>query len=272
MDEGQLAEVSALLSADRLAGFVALAGTERDALDLHDATIVTASALMPVVCLIEIALRNAVSERLRTVFASPAWLTTPPAPFVWRPTEFGKIEEAKRQAQQDLYTKLGDAQKRALDAVAFPHGVPLNASYKRRVKKRQSTIVVSHGQLVAQLTMFFWKRLFSSDYEDTLWKRGLKRLFPDRSIQRSHVADHLEVIYKARNRIAHHEPIYGQRLVRLVEAIEFIVTRLGPQDAEGKTSLAHLTGPHRARLDEVVSEGKALFDAFLLPPTGARTP
>lgn len=245
-----------------------LAGTERDALALHDATIAIAAALMPVVCLIEISLRNAVSERLRTVFASPGWLTAPPPPFAWRPVEVGKIEEAKRQAQQDLYTKLPDAQKRSLDALAFPNGIPENLKHNRRIKKRQANIPVTHGQLVAQLTMFFWKRLFSSDYEATLWKRGLKELFPNKSVKRGDVAAHLEALYKARNRIAHHEPLHGTRLRRVVAAIDFIVANLGVRQGENASALEELTKMHREQLSKVVEEASALFDSFVVSPSG----
>ncbi|CAD0327056.1 hypothetical protein CFBP498_19570 [Xanthomonas hortorum pv. vitians] len=264
-EEEQLAAMAALLSAERLATFIQLSGSERDALDLHDVTVVVASALMPVACLVEIALRNAVSERLRTVFASPDWLTQPPAPFSWRSSEGEKIKEAKRQAQRAAYAKLTDSGRRALDAVAFVGGVPSGIKYENRIRKRQATLSISHGQLLAQLTMFFWKRIFSSDYENTLWKRGLKTLFPNKSINRGEVASHLEIIYQARNRIAHHEPIYGERLARLVESLDFIVTNLGNKDGDESSSLAKLTARHRDRLRQTAKESDDLFARFIVP-------
>ena len=47
-------------------------------------------------------------------------------------------------------------------------------------------------------------------------------------------------IYQARNRIAHHEPVYGHRLYETLEAIEFVVTRLGQREASRATPLAQL--------------------------------
>ena len=83
------------------------------------------------------------------------------------------------------------------------------------------------GQLIAQLTLFFWKRLFSSDYEEALWRRSLKRLFPNKRMGRADVAAHLEVIYQARNRIAHHEPVYGDRLKEVLRSVDFILRNFG---------------------------------------------
>jgi len=51
---------------------------------------------------------------------------------------------------------------------------------------------------------------------------SLEKIFPDESIDRAEIATHLEVIYQARNRIAHHEPVYGARLTRLIQSIEFV--------------------------------------------------
>ncbi|MBN8224924.1 MAG: hypothetical protein J0L89_08930 [Xanthomonadales bacterium] len=268
MTEEDLAGISALLSAERIATFVQLTGTERDALSLHDATILVASALMPVTCLVEIAVRNAVSERLRTVFGTHDWLVQPPAPFTWRPSESDKIKEGRRQAQRAAYTKMSDGARKALDSVAFPNGVPANIKHENRVKKRQATIAIAHGQLTAQLTMFFWKRLFSADYEDTLWKRGLKELFPRKSVKRGDVATHLETIYQARNRIAHHEPIHGGRLDQVMRSLDFIVLNLGNIAGDETSPLARLTIAHRDRLKHVAEETTTLFNSFVVQPNG----
>src|SRR5262249_7599460 len=84
------------------------------------------------------------------------------------------------------------------------------------------------------------KRLFSTEYETSLWRPVLKRVFPDKTLGRADVAAQLERIYQARNRIAHHEPVYGHRLRDALEAIEFIVTRLGHRESSRATPLAQL--------------------------------
>ncbi|WP_141739098.1 MULTISPECIES: hypothetical protein [Stenotrophomonas] len=266
MTEDELAGMAALLSAERLAAFVQLTGTERDALNVHDSTIQVASALVPVMCLVEIAVRNAVNERLRSVFGTHDWLIQPPAPFAWKPSEHDKVKDARRQAQRAAYTKLTDNARRSLDSIAFPNGVPAGTKHEKRVKRRQETIAIAHGQLIAQLTMFFWKRLFAADYEDALWKRGLKELFPKKTVKRGDVADHLEVVYQARNRIAHHEPIHGARLGRLLSSLDFLVLNLGNKSGDESSPLARLTVAHRTRLREVSEESSALFATFVVQP------
>ncbi|MBO9739339.1 Abi family protein [Xanthomonas axonopodis pv. begoniae] len=263
-EEEKLAAMAALVSAERLATFVQISGSERDALSLHDMTVSIASALVPVLCLVEISLRNAVSERLRTVFATPDWLTQPPPPFAWRSSEADKVKEAKRQAQRASYAKLTDSSRKALDATAFPNGIPNGLKYENRIKRRQAILPITHGQLVAQLTMFFWKRIFSNDYENTLWKRGLKTLFPNKAIKRGDVASHLEVIYQARNRLAHHEPIYGGRLKELIESLDFIVANLGNAHGDESSVLAQLTSQYREKLKQTAKDSDILFGTFVL--------
>jgi hypothetical protein len=219
-----------------------------------------------------IALRNAVCERLQAVFANSDWLTSSPRPFAWRDSEGKKLVDAARQAQQASYTKLTESEKKRLDGTAFPNGVSRNTGYMRRSQARQRTLDVTHGQLVSQLTLFLWKRLFSADYEDALWKRGLKALFPDRTVGRSAVARRLEIIYKARNRIAHHEPIYGPRLEEVIAAIEFLVVRLENRACDEGSALAKLTFLHRVNLKAVANETSVSFSPVVVDPdhvTGA---
>ncbi|EQD56251.1 protein containing DUF1526, partial [mine drainage metagenome] len=202
-DDGQ---VAVLLSPERLAPFVTIAGTEQDAIRLHDQALRLSAALMPVVAIMEIALRNAVCERLRAKLGVPNWLTAPPTSHLtWHKKEQDGIKKAIAQAQRAAYAKLSNANKKALDALAYPAGVPKHAGHAKRARARQAKINVGIGQTVAQLTLSFWKRLFSSDYESALWKPILRQLFPNKGISRVLVAQHLEVIYEARNRIAHHE-------------------------------------------------------------------
>ena len=262
MEEHEIQRAAALMSAERLASFIQIAGTDRDAIAIHQQTILVASALMPVACLIEIALRNAVCERLRTMFAVRDWLTSPPQPFSWKASEQAKLKEAQRQARKAAYAKKTEAEKRALDVLAFPQGVPNNMLRRNRIKKRQEQIPVTHGQLISQLTLFFWKRLFSSDYDATLWKRGLRDLFPNKHVQRATIADKLEVVYQARNRIAHHEPIYGDRLREVRSSIDFIVEHFEAKIPNAGAILARITEEHRKRLGEVMDETEILIAKF----------
>ena len=260
VEDGQIA---ILLSLERLAPFIAIAGTEGDAIRLHNQCLRLSSALMPVIALTEIALRNAICERLRLKLGVPNWLTSPPAAsLVWRPSEKTNIASAVIHAQRAAYAKLTNADKKALDVLAFPNGVPQALGHAKRSKQRQAKIQVGIGQAVAQLSMFFWKRLFSDDYETSLWKPILRALFPNKSVSRINIAHHLEVIYQARNRIAHHEAIIGDRLTKLMDSIEFVNLNFGSKAPSDSAILAQLTRPFRQLLEQEIEVTKKLVDSF----------
>ena len=240
LTEEEVAAVALFLSGERLATFQALAGTTRDAINLHQQMLHLASSLMGVTAVVEIALRNAICDRLSEHFKVAGWLLHPPAPFQWHASEKDKIKQAVRSAQRAAYAKKNQDDKRALDTVAFPNGVPAGISHDDRSNARQRAITVATGQVIAQLTMFFWKRLYSDDYEQALWRTALKRVFPNKSLKRATIAAQLERIYQTRNRIAHHEPVYGRRLADTLIAIDFVVTNFGVQDANGVTPIGKL--------------------------------
>lgn len=253
---------ASLLSGDRLAALIHITGTERDAFEVHQQMMAVAAALMPVTGLIEIALRNAICDRLRQMFGTPDWLNKPPAPFVWRGEESSSLGRAIRQGQRAEYAKKSNAEKKALEATAYPNGVPANASHEDRAKARQRAIQINAGQQIAQLTIHFWKRLFSSDYEATLWDRSLKRLFPNKRLTRAEVATQLEAIYQARNRIAHHEPLYGPRLDNTLLAIDFIAESFGEKTRNPDAILCKMIGAQRLALQKEADALAAMLAAF----------
>lgn len=170
------------LSSERLANFHAIAGSDRDAIYLHQRVLAVGAALAPIVAIIEIAIRNAVCENLRTSFGAPDWLRNPPVPFVWGKEQAKGIGRAVDHAQRAAYAKLSNVEKKSLDIQAYPAGVPSGLGHEKRVKARQGAISVGNGQVIAQLSLYFWKRLFSKDYENTLWKRSLKSIFPNKTL------------------------------------------------------------------------------------------
>lgn len=188
-----------LLSAERLATFQGLtsSGLPEDAIELHQTTMSLGVSIMAVTGLIEVSLRNAVCHVMNRNFGGNHWLRTPPPnSFKWAYLETSSITKATKQAQRAAYSKLSGIQKNALDSLAYPEGVPRNEKHNMIAKKRQSKITVPDSQVIAQLTIYFWKRLFSENYEQTLWKPALKTVFPNKTLNRSDVADNLEVIYE----------------------------------------------------------------------------
>jgi len=257
-----------LLSPERLAPFLAITGTERDAIALHNQSLQLNAAIMPVIALIEIGLRNAISEQLRARLGVPNWLTAPPrSHLVWHGKETASIANAIVHAQRAAYAKLTNAEKKALDTLAYPAGVPVGLPRARRVRARQKQITVGIGQTIAQLTLSFWKGLFSADYEAALWKPVLRRLFPNKAIERVDVARHLEVIYEARNRIAHHEAVIDGRLDALLESLDYITQNFGAKHASADAIMLQMTAPFRTALDVEAKATRELIGRYSLAPS-----
>ncbi|NGM87001.1 hypothetical protein G5B35_06700 [Parapusillimonas sp. SGNA-6] len=240
--EADFADLVRLLSLERLATFETITGSRRDAISLHQQTLRLGSQLMAVTAVIEVALRNAVYERLRNHYGQPDWLVTAPPTLVWRSSESNKIKQAIKSARREKYAKMSQAQKRHLDTLAFPGGRPAPAgrmTYQRQVIARQAQITIPVGQVMAQLTFFFWKRLYSKDYANMLWT-PLRTIFPDKRLTRADIATHLERLYQTRNRVAHHEPIFGRRLQETLEAIEFFLNHFDGKDVDGVPHISKL--------------------------------
>jgi len=265
-----IAAVSVFLSSDRLATFHAITGSTKEAILLHQQMLQLGTTLMTVTAVIEIATRNSICEQLSTLFGGgTGWLRTPPAGFAWESSEHGKIVQAEASARKAQYTKKSKAEKMALELLAYPGGVPAALTSEVVTKAKQKKILVADGQVIAQLTMFFWKRLFSDEYEKTLWDRSLKRIFPDKRLRRPDVAVHFEEIYQARNRVAHHEPIYDKRLDKVLRAVDFVVKNLGKSDGTGLTPLAKLLDAEIQILTAEADALKAKLATFRNPTNGA---
>lgn len=177
-----------LLSRERLGNLVALTGSVEVAIDLHQETLRLGAALMHVTATIEIALRNAIFENLSDYFGVQNWLTQTPAHFRWREPERKKIDQAQDSAKRAEYSKLSQAEKSALDLLAYPDGRPSNTSHLKRAIDRRKRIVISEGKVVAEVTLYFWKRLYGPEYDQSLWRTTLKRTFPFKKLQRAEIA------------------------------------------------------------------------------------
>ena len=243
LSDSDTTQITTMISQERLAPLIAVTGDVHAAIAIHQDILRLGTLLMPVTATIEIALRNMVCDCLSAHFGVTDWLLRPPAPFHWRPAENKKVGRARSSARRAEYAKKSQTEKHALDAIAFPNGRPANLTHSQRAKRRQSAINVSDGKVIAQLTMYFWKKMYSSDYEEALWKTALKRTFPDKKLKRSDISPHLETIYQARNRLAHHELGYGWRMSEVLKAIDFTINNLGAANDEGERSLAKLLAP-----------------------------
>jgi hypothetical protein len=262
IDAGDVLQLTLMLSPERLAALTALTGSVHTAIELHQETLRLGASLMNVTATVEIALRNSISENLTQHFAVPNWLLQPPVWFQWRKIEQDKATTALDSARRAEYSKLSQAGKAALDALAYPRGRPPNISHLKRAKERRKHILVSEGKIIAELTFYFWKRLYSPDYEQTLWRTSLKRTFPYKRLSRAEVATRLEQIYQSRNRLAHHEPVLHRRFADTIAAIEFVTQHLETAPPSSATPLAKLLKDDIAEVTARAAELHVRLNSF----------
>lgn len=236
------------ISAERLKTYENLTDRKKKAIALHNHTLQLGSSLMSMIALLELSLRNSTNQCLIEDFGDSRWLLPGHESVPLKNFERNTIAKAVGYAQKAAYAKLSYKEKSYLDAFAYPGGVPSKESHKKVVKRRQEMFVVSHGQVIAQTTFSFWKRLFSRDYEQDLWRPSIKKFFPNKSLKRSDISTSLETIYATRNRVAHHEPVYGQRLRDAITALGFMRNSLGARKGEGDTSFKRFSRVHHLRL------------------------
>lgn len=263
---GDVAALTLMLSPERLRALTLLTGSAQTAIELHQETLQLGASLMNVTATIEIAIRNSVCENLSQHFGVPNWLLQPPVSFQWREPERRKITGALDSARRAEYSKLTQSEKAALDALAYPKGRPPNTSHLKRAQDRRKRIVVSEGKVIAELTLYFWKRSYSHEYEQTLWRTSLKRTFPYKKITRAVVATYLEQIYQSRNRLAHHESVLHKRFADTMRAIEFVIQYLETASPSVATPLANLLAGDIADVNAKAAALHARLDAFRVRP------
>ena len=264
MDEETARRLVEFLSQERLEALVKRTGDTSRAIELHQEILALGCELMKVIAIVEIALRNTVVANLTRHFGAGNWLQRSPGNFSWRKDEQRSIRRAVNNARRAAYAKLSQAEKAKLDMAAFPDRPREGTPHLERVKARQARIAVSDGQVVAELSLGFWKGLFGRKYEHGLWGPTLKRTCPNRTVTRSAVASQLEAIYQARNRLAHHEPVLHKRFRETVGAIKFVAREL---DARREEDVAPLTLLLRDDLEHVTRSGNELSRQL---PSGSR--
>jgi hypothetical protein len=241
-------EIQDFISAERLKTYRQHTDRDKKAVALHNHTLQLGSSLMAMIALLELSLRNITNHRLIEDFGDEEWLLPGHTTLPLKAFEMKAISTAYSHAQKATYSKLTYREKADLDNQVYPNGIPPNTKHKTIVKKRQSLFMPSHGQVISQTTLSLWKRMFSGEYESTLWKPSLKKIFPNKTIDRPHISTALETIYAVRNRVAHHEPVYGSRLDEVIDAIEFIRNSIGAKKGDEHTSFKKFSNVHHLRL------------------------
>ena len=175
-------DVVDFISAERLQTYENHTDNPKKAIALHNHTLQLGTSLMAMIALLELSLRNITNKLLVEEFGDNEWLLPGHTTLPLKPFECSVISKAYSHAQKTAYSKLNYKEKTDLDTNAFPNGIPNNTSHKQIVKRRQALFNPSHGQVISQTTLVLWKRMYSGEYSETLWKTCLKRAFPNKSI------------------------------------------------------------------------------------------
>ncbi|MGS0740888.1 hypothetical protein ACVBEF_03480 [Glaciimonas sp. GG7] len=130
-----------------------------------------AESMMPLLNIVEIALRNGIHQRLTHLYGRADWweLWTDMALFVWQNKEVSNA--------------------------------------KAKLSRRREPL--TPDKIVAELTFGFWSSLFNTHFQDHLWK-DLRLVFPrcpKPQRQRKTISSALNQIRDLRNRVFHHEPL-----------------------------------------------------------------
>lgn len=200
-----VARVATALSTERLAPYLrAMNGNLAEAVRLYEWNLAVSGALYEALGILEVALRNALSEQLAAHHGTLAghWYDDP----------------------------LGVLSVQAADDIA--------AARHRVAKLRRGE---SPGRLIAELNLGFWKFLLARRYEATLWTAHLRHAFPNlRPQNRATVYGALDALHALRNRVAHHEPIHKRDLSADMLTIYRVLDWMDPDVRAWAVSLSRL--------------------------------
>lgn len=127
-------------------------------------------------------------------------------------TTLGHLEVLLRNALHDELTawsgKRFDDPRWYLDPGGFLFAEALADIDKARSRATRDGRKETPGRVVAELNLGFWRFLLSRRYDRGLWHPCLHRVFPRQ--RRSVVYEGVRMLHEARNRMAHHEPMYNR--------------------------------------------------------------
>lgn len=187
----------AIFSESRLATYLKAANQDKQqALDLYKLNLRLSEALYPLLCLLEITLRNRISSVLIRYYGNN-----------WFDGHQGKWFDG-----QNLPLPAGKNYE--LDEIQRT---------KNKCLKRGKQI--TSDILTADLNFGFWTEMMTGRYEKTLWQKYISEVFPDAPRKynlvrnlRSHRQE-LNRIRNLRNRVFHHEPVFSTKSLSFYELL-----------------------------------------------------
>ncbi|MBB5868725.1 hypothetical protein F4553_002104 [Allocatelliglobosispora scoriae] len=115
-------------------------------------------------------------------------------------------------------------------ATIMRDGRDLNFHNKKNIGKAISRLKekATPANIVANLSLDFWRYLTAASREKSLWVPALHKAFP-RGTPRFAADQQIDGLYRLRNRIAHREPIFHMPVAALVEDLLGSCERIRPE-------------------------------------------
>ncbi len=192
-------EIRSRLSAPRLARYERSSGGDVDAaLDLYLWNARVSAAFFESLHLLEVGLRNTMHDELQN------WV----------------VQQSSSAAGLPWYVDpFVPLTRRARDKIAEARG-----------RVRADGRAELPGRVVAELSFGFWWSLLAEHYNRHLWSPCLRFAFP--GARRARLHGDLGTLLRLRNRIAHHEPVYGRDLAHDWQRLVDTTVRISPVYAD----------------------------------------
>lgn len=187
-------------SSARMAPYLKTAGSPRDAIKLYRWNVDASAALYEALHIFEVVLRNAIHEQMshwhQAQGRTGSWLTNPPS-------------ELTARSKDDLVRARARARE-SLDQKHQHSGTPVP--------------MPTDDDIVAQLTLGFWRYMLASRYTHTLWRDAVRYAFPELKQQRlPDIEKPVTRLHLLRNRIAHLEPLYARNLTLDLQDMKIVI-------------------------------------------------
>lgn len=197
--------ISAVISQPRLSRYLtAEAGDRRRALALYRWNAEISAAFMFPLQMCEVSTRNGIVGAIERVYG-PNWHVAP-------------------------------AFERSLPHPSGPPSGPRPFSPQGELKRARRGMSTA-GKVVAELKFAFWIAMLTSRHDGRLWTPWIRTEFPDfvalpPAACRNLLHVELEEIRKLRNRIAHHEPVFGRDLATDYKRVWQVIAWRSQQTAD----------------------------------------
>jgi hypothetical protein len=176
-----------VFSEERLYKYFQAAGkVQPSTIALYTANIQLCQAMYSLIAILEVALRNVLDNSMKEYFKDDNWLLSKTDTLLRHPELVYKHRRSGTWRQ---------------DRVLF------DKLQKTAAKMLQNKMPLSHGKLLAELTLGFWIKLFDRKFIKLLKGASLKAFSNPPHLSVKTIYDRLNTIRVIRNRIAHHEPI-----------------------------------------------------------------